>query len=115
MDGKILLLALGFAMAVGVIEAQLSHKGGNCPLRNTVSRCMPTCVSDYQCSFNQKCCPNKCGSMSCAAPSAVYTGSDGGYKGSGRDTGVYCGGVKCGPYEKCEFDRTTKRERCVRT
>lgn len=28
---------------------------------------------------------------------------------------VYCGGVKCGPYQKCKFDRRTKREKCVRT
>ncbi|XP_011306766.1 waprin-Thr1 [Fopius arisanus] len=114
MGGKILLLVC-IVMAVGVIQAQLSHKGGNCPLRNTVSRCQPNCVSDHQCPSNEKCCSNKCGSMSCAGPSAVNTGSDGGYKNSGRDTGVFCGGIKCSPYEKCEMDRTTKRERCVRT
>lgn len=28
---------------------------------------------------------------------------------------VYCAGIKCGPYEKCQFDRKTKREKCVRT
>lgn len=39
-------------------------------------------MSDDQCSFNQKCCPNKCGSTSCAQASAINTGSDGGYKGS---------------------------------
>ncbi|XP_063988102.1 waprin-Thr1-like [Diachasmimorpha longicaudata] len=114
MDRKILLV-LCFLVTVGVIEAQLSHKGGNCPLRNTVSKCTPSCVTDYQCSFNEKCCPNKCGSTSCTSSSAVNTGSDGGYKSSNRDTGVYCGGVKCSSYEKCEMDRTTKRERCVRT
>lgn len=27
---------------------------------------------------------------------------------------VYCGNVKCGPFEKCEVDRITKREKCVR-
>lgn len=57
-------------------------KAGNCPMRNTVTNCAPRCVSDNQCPSNHKCCPNKCGYTSCAPPSAVNTGSDGGYKGS---------------------------------
>lgn len=57
----------------------LSDKEGHCPLRNSVSKCIPRCVSDYQCSFNEKCCPNKCGSESVQA-SPINTGN--GYKGS---------------------------------
>lgn len=58
----------------------LLDKEGHCPLRNSISKCSPRCVSDFQCSFNEKCCPNKCGSDSCAPASAVSTGN--GYKGS---------------------------------
>ncbi|XP_015589782.1 waprin-Thr1-like [Cephus cinctus] len=94
--------------------AQVSHKEGNCPLRNSVSKCNPSCQSDHQCNFNQKCCPNKCGHSSCVTPSAVNTGSDGGYKGSNKDSAVYCAGVRCSAFEKCQLDRTTKREKCVR-
>ncbi|XP_053971407.1 WAP four-disulfide core domain protein 2-like [Hylaeus volcanicus] len=93
-------------MAVG----QLSKKSGHCPLRNNVSNCTPRCVSDFQCVANEKCCPNKCGTESCVGSSPVSTGN--GYKGS--DTGdVYCAGIKCRPYQKCQFDRKTKREKCT--
>lgn len=30
-------------------------------------------------------------------------------------TGVYCGNVKCGPYEKCGLNKSTKRQECVRS
>ncbi|XP_029173634.1 waprin-Thr1 [Nylanderia fulva] len=92
------------------------HKSGNCPLRNSVTNCTPRCMGDAQCSFNQKCCPNKCGSTSCAQSSAVNTGADGGYKGSSNQNqqAVYCNGVKCAPYEKCQYDRDARREKCTR-
>ncbi|XP_076662881.1 waprin-Thr1 [Andrena cerasifolii] len=106
------VLALTVCLLIATAVAQLSHKGGHCPLRNSVSKCTPRCVTDYQCSMNEKCCPNKCGSESCADASPFSTGS--GYKGSQND-GVYCAGIKCGAYEKCKFDRNTKREKCVRT
>lgn len=32
----------------------------------------------------------------------------------GTATGSYCGNVKCNAYEKCEMDRSTKRQKCVR-
>ncbi|KAG7202171.1 hypothetical protein KM043_015853 [Ampulex compressa] len=98
-----------------VVEIVGQQNSGFCPLANKVSVCVPRCVSDRQCSGNEKCCPNKCGGMSCASPSAVYTGNDGGYRGSQRDKEVYCNGIKCPPYQKCQFDRSTKREKCVRT
>ncbi|XP_017762115.1 PREDICTED: waprin-Thr1 [Eufriesea mexicana] len=106
------VLVLTVCLLIAVTVAQLSRKEGYCPLKNSVSKCTPRCVSDYQCSFNEKCCPNKCGSKSCVQASPVSTGS--GYKGSSNDN-VYCAGIKCGPYEKCQFDRRTKREKCIRT
>lgn len=67
-----------------MVMIYVTDKGGSCPLRNSVSKCMPSCASDYQCSSNEKCCPNKCGSQSCATPSSINTGSDGGYKSSSK-------------------------------
>ncbi|XP_076618956.1 waprin-Thr1 isoform X2 [Colletes latitarsis] len=107
--GTILLLVV--CLLITAVIAQLSSKGGHCPLKNSVSKCTPRCVTDYQCSANEKCCPNKCGGESCVEASPFSTGN--GYKGS--ETGVYCAGVRCGPYQKCQFDRKTKREKCVRT
>ncbi|XP_050588548.1 waprin-Thr1 [Bombus affinis] len=112
MHKKGIIMLPAVCLLIAVADAQLSHKEGHCPLRNSVSKCTPKCVSDFQCSFNEKCCPNKCGSESCVSASPVSTGN--GYKGSSNDD-VYCGGVKCGPYQKCKFDRRTKREKCVRT
>ncbi|XP_029042431.1 antileukoproteinase [Osmia bicornis bicornis] len=106
------IFALTVCLLIAAAVAQLSFKGGHCPLKDSVSKCFPRCVSDFQCSFNEKCCPNKCGTESCVQASLISTGS--GYKGSQND-GVYCAGVKCGPYQKCQFDRKTKREKCVRT
>ncbi|XP_057338228.1 waprin-Thr1 [Microplitis mediator] len=112
MDVKIIIF---FCLTcVGIINAQGSFKSGYCPLQNRVTRCMPTCMSDYQCGFNEKCCPNKCNSKSCTSPSPVGTGYDGGYKGSGGND-VNCGGSTCNRYQKCEFNRSTKRYECVRT
>lgn len=34
--------------------------------------------------------------------------------GSSGGTGTYCGNVKCNPSEKCETDKTSKRQKCVR-
>lgn len=30
------------------------------------------------------------------------------------DQAVYCNGVKCETYEKCMYDRVTRREKCTR-
>ncbi|XP_076234875.1 waprin-Thr1 [Calliopsis andreniformis] len=112
MTAKATVLILLTCLLAATTVAQLSSKSGHCPLRNSVARCTPRCVTDYQCSMNEKCCPNKCGTNSCVDASPISTGN--GYKGSQRDE-VYCAGVKCGAYEKCKFDRNTKREKCVRT
>lgn len=111
MIGKIsILLAL---LVIGSSESFLSHKEGNCPYRSSVKECLPHCRTDYDCGFNKKCCPNVCGDTSCATATAFSTGSDGGYKSSYDDV-KYCAGVKCQKGEKCELDRRTKREKCVR-
>ncbi|KAG8036691.1 hypothetical protein G9C98_004013 [Cotesia typhae] len=112
-DRKIIVFVC-LLISIAVVSGQGSYKSGYCPLQNTVTRCMLRCHSDYECSFNEKCCPNKCGSMSCVSPNAVATGYNGGYKGSG-DNGVSCGGTTCNKYQKCEFNRSTKRYECVRT
>ncbi|KAK2582093.1 hypothetical protein KPH14_002795 [Odynerus spinipes] len=109
---KTLVLLFCLCAIIAVTSGQLSHKPGYCPLKNTINNCMPRCVSDHQCTINQKCCPNKCGSTSCVSPSAVSTGND--YKGYSSGGGVTCAGVKCRAQEKCQFDRNTKREKCVR-
>ncbi|XP_034938417.1 waprin-Thr1-like [Chelonus insularis] len=111
MEGKTIVYLLFVILVIGVIDVQGLSKGGLCPLKSTISKCMPTCMSDFQCSFNQVCCPNRCGSKSCAAPSPVNTGN--GYKDSNGET--YCGNRKCSRYEKCIFNSKTKREECVRT
>lgn len=30
-------------------------------------------------------------------------------------TGIYCGNVKCSAHEKCGTDKTTKRQKCIRS
>lgn len=30
------------------------------------------------------------------------------------DQAVYCNGVKCAAYEKCQYDRNARREKCLR-
>ncbi|EZA56401.1 hypothetical protein DMN91_010280 [Ooceraea biroi] len=106
----VILLVL---LAAGTF-AQLFNKSGNCPLRNTVTNCVSRCLSDDQCPSNQKCCPNKCGHTSCTQSTVINTGSDGGYKGSSNNQAVYCNGVRCAQYEKCQYDRDTRRDKCTR-
>lgn len=33
----------------------------------------------------------------------------------GGGAGTYCGNEKCNSYEKCDFDKSSKRQKCVRT
>ncbi|XP_076224187.1 waprin-Thr1 isoform X3 [Nomia melanderi] len=77
------ILAVTVCLLVAVTIAQLSSKSGHCPLKNSISKCTPRCVTDYQCSMNEKCCPNKCGTESCADASIFSAGN--GYKGSQND------------------------------
>jgi hypothetical protein len=45
-------------------------------MARTVTNCFNRCKSDYECSFDKKCCPNACGSTSCAESSSISYGSD---------------------------------------
>ncbi|TGZ52835.1 waprin-Thr1-like [Temnothorax curvispinosus] len=114
MNRSLLAFAVVLILLVAGTFSQTFYKSGNCPMRNTVSNCGSRCIGDGQCPFNQKCCPNKCGFTSCADTSPVNTGSDGGYKGSSNQQAVYCNGVKCAAYEKCQYDRNTRRDKCTR-
>lgn len=68
-----------------------ASKSGHCPMARTVTNCFNRCKSDYECSFDKKCCPNACGSTSCAESSPISYGSD------LRDynESIYCDNVKC--------------------
>lgn len=118
---------------------------GECPLSSQMSSCTPKCIQDNECStMGGICCPNLCNTKSCVRPKSGSQGSNGGYKGSkgtnildeknlnffdefinfprfffyflvSTATGVYCGNVKCSSYEKCDLDKSTKRQKCVRT
>ncbi|XP_012228809.1 waprin-like protein [Linepithema humile] len=113
MNRSLSFFAILLILVVAGTFAQFG-RSGNCPMKNTVTSCAPRCTSDELCPSNQKCCPNKCGHRSCASAGAINTGNDGGYKGSSNQA-VYCNGVKCAAYEKCQYDRNTRRDKCTRT
>ncbi|KDR08242.1 hypothetical protein L798_01960, partial [Zootermopsis nevadensis] len=50
-------------------------KSGHCPPSRRVTNCFNRCKTDYVCSFDEKCCPNVCGSESCAKSSSISYGS----------------------------------------
>ncbi|XP_031633722.1 uncharacterized protein LOC116347300 [Contarinia nasturtii] len=101
---------------IATIDAATS---GECPLSSQTSSCSPKCLQDHECSaMGGICCPNLCNTKSCVRPKAGSQGSSSGsYKGSSTKTatGVYCGNVKCSAYEKCAEDKSSKRQKCVRT
>uniref|UniRef100_A0A0K8VYK3 WAP domain-containing protein n=1 Tax=Bactrocera latifrons TaxID=174628 RepID=A0A0K8VYK3_BACLA len=90
-----------------------------CPSSTKVLSCTPKCKQDTDCSaIGGKCCPNLCNERSCIQRNQLDQGngnSKGGDKYSSGNSGAYCGNIKCSPYEKCEMDRSTKRQKCVRT
>ncbi|KAF7271525.1 waprin-Thr1 [Rhynchophorus ferrugineus] len=88
----------------------------NCPLSSKMTSCSPKCKDDSEC-FGKKCCPNICNAKSCVPDHLRESNSKyDGYKNqnSKSATGSYCGNVKCNSYEKCEIDRSTKKQRCIR-
>ncbi|XP_026467992.1 waprin-Phi2-like [Ctenocephalides felis] len=95
-----------------VIHESLSQ--GSCPLASKITQCSPKCKTDTDCSLGSICCNNLCNTKSCTV---LRAGNDQGYKGSSSSggSGTYCAGVKCNSFEKCELDRHTKREKCVRS
>ncbi|XP_069699911.1 waprin-Thr1 [Periplaneta americana] len=113
MDMKRATLVVALLLMLTFVTSVLSQgsKSGHCPLARTVTNCMNRCKSDYDCSFSKKCCPNSCGSTSCADTSPVSTGT--GERDNPRNS-AYCGNVKCHSGEKCVLDKTTKRQKCVR-
>ncbi|XP_039954002.1 uncharacterized protein LOC126757442 isoform X2 [Bactrocera neohumeralis] len=108
---KVLLLLL---LALVVMSNAQS-----CPSSTKVLSCTPKCKQDTDCSaIGGKCCPNLCNERSCIQRNQLDQGngnSKGGDKYSSGNSGAYCGNTKCSPYEKCEMDRSTKRQKCVRT
>ncbi|XP_063227873.1 waprin-Thr1-like isoform X2 [Bacillus rossius redtenbacheri] len=109
MDSRMAIFFIIFMATVICSSAQPGSKTGFCPLKSTVQSCSPTCTSDYQCLGDTKCCPNVCGVKSCAGSGPVAAG---GSKYGGSES-VYCGNVKCSGSEKCGYDKSSKREKCV--
>ncbi|ALC41637.1 CG30197 [Drosophila busckii] len=110
--GALLLLLAAFVA--------LTQAAGDCPSSTKVTNCTPKCLHDSECSaIGGKCCPNLCNGRSCAASNLLgNSGADGSPFSSNKNsgaTGSYCGNVKCGSFEKCETDRSTKRPKCVRS
>ncbi|XP_074029090.1 waprin-Thr1 isoform X2 [Leptinotarsa decemlineata] len=87
----------------------------NCPLSSSMTSCSPKCKEDSEC-FGRKCCSNICNTKSCV-PANHKDNQNNGYKNQNSKSalGSYCGNVKCSSFEKCDFDKTTKRQKCVRT
>uniref|UniRef100_T1DJ53 Putative salivary cysteine-rich peptide n=1 Tax=Psorophora albipes TaxID=869069 RepID=T1DJ53_9DIPT len=101
-------LVLGLVI-LAVIVAIDGASFGQCPVASKVQTCTPKCLSDVDCSsIGGKCCPNTCNYKSCVSPTQLSNAAS---KGG---SGAYCGNVKCNSFEKCDLDRTTKRQKCVR-
>lgn len=54
----------------------LAKGTGSCPIKDTVKICLPKCLSDFECVGYKRCCPNSCGTRSCADVSPVSSGND---------------------------------------
>uniref|UniRef100_A0A8D8FAA4 (northern house mosquito) hypothetical protein n=1 Tax=Culex pipiens TaxID=7175 RepID=A0A8D8FAA4_CULPI len=111
---KFLVLGLFVLAVIAAIEAA---SFGQCPLASKVQTCTPKCLSDVDCSASGgKCCPNTCNYKSCVSPNQLQQGAGSGsnkYQSGGA--GAYCGNVKCNSYESCQLDKTTKRQKCIRS
>ncbi|XP_058464212.1 waprin-Thr1-like isoform X1 [Malaya genurostris] len=109
---KILVSCFAILALLATIDAASS---GQCPLASKVQTCSPKCLSDLDCSTSGgKCCPNSCNYKSCVSPNQLVQGSTGN-KGQSSGSGSYCGNTKCNSYETCQLDKTTKRQKCVRS
>ncbi|XP_058838349.1 waprin-like protein [Topomyia yanbarensis] len=110
---KILLLGFTILAVIAAIEAASS---GQCPISSKVQTCTPKCLSDFDCSTTGgKCCPNTCNYKSCVSPNQLTQGASSGNKNQSSGAGSYCGNTKCNSYETCQLDKTTKRQKCVRS
>jgi hypothetical protein len=61
---------------------------------------MSRCISDFECSFERKCCPNACGSTSCAESGPISYGFD------QRDDSKYISSVRSQLYGAKPFMRS---------
>ncbi|XP_011295532.2 waprin-like protein [Musca domestica] len=102
-----------------VMAQIISAQSNECPPSSKVYTCSPRCYKDGDCAtMGGKCCPDTCNQKSCVPRHMLNKYGDAGNTrpdkyGPNKGT-VYCGNVKCTAFERCEVDRTTKRERCVR-
>jgi hypothetical protein len=55
---------------------KFSGKSGHCPMARAVTKCINRCNSDFECSFDKKCCLNVCGTTSCADSESFAHGTD---------------------------------------
>uniref|UniRef100_U5ESJ3 Putative salivary cysteine-rich protein n=1 Tax=Corethrella appendiculata TaxID=1370023 RepID=U5ESJ3_9DIPT len=110
-------LFLYFTVIVALVVVIEDAAGqGSCPLSSQVTSCSPKCLQDTDCtSIGGKCCPNLCNYKSCVLPKSGSNAQGSKYQvgGSGA-SGSYCGNVKCNSYEKCELEKASKRQKCVR-
>ncbi|XP_035789676.1 WAP four-disulfide core domain protein 12-like [Anopheles albimanus] len=101
--------AISLCLAAMLVAVECSSTG-ECPTPSTVATCTPKCSTDQDCSsIRGKCCANSCNQKSCIE----YTKLANADKFT-SNVGTYCGNIKCNPYEKCDIDRATKRQKCVR-
>lgn len=68
---------------------KFSGKSGHCPMARTVTNCINRCKSDFECSFDKKCCLNACGTMSCAESGPIAHGTDLRDLGNGRKSAAH--------------------------
>ncbi|XP_030756921.1 WAP, Kazal, immunoglobulin, Kunitz and NTR domain-containing protein 2 [Sitophilus oryzae] len=108
---KVCMIILVLLVATSVVMGL----DNNCPLSSKMTSCSPKCKDDSEC-FGRKCCPNVCNAKSCVPEHLRDSNKSDGYKNQNAKsaTGSYCGNVKCNAYEKCEIDKSTKRQRCMR-
>ncbi|XP_055531587.1 uncharacterized protein LOC129722285 [Wyeomyia smithii] len=110
---KLLLLGFIILAVIVVIDGASSNV---CPVSSKVQTCTPKCLSDLDCSTSGgKCCPNTCNFKSCVSPNQLTQSASGGNKYQSGGAGSYCGNTKCNSYETCQLDKTTKRQKCVRS
>uniref|UniRef100_T1H3T2 WAP domain-containing protein n=1 Tax=Megaselia scalaris TaxID=36166 RepID=T1H3T2_MEGSC len=110
-----LTVLVAFIVMCGIVAF-----ASECPSYSKHTNCSPKCVNDNECShLGGKCCPNLCNARSCIQANQLGGGGGDKYGNNnkynpGGGAGTYCGNTKCNSYEKCDFDKSTKRQKCVR-
>ncbi|KAL5287159.1 hypothetical protein ACFFRR_008226 [Megaselia abdita] len=102
-----------------VVICTVALVAADCPSYSKHTNCAKKCLHDSECShLGGKCCPNICNARSCIEANQLGGGGDkygNNDKYNAGGAGTYCGNAKCNSYEKCDFDKSTKRQKCVRT